>query len=257
MSAGIDLGGAAGGGGASPTGPFAPSITGATAATRYVGGTASGAPVSGTFLKGDYVTDQTGKIWICTVAGSPGTWVAAGGITYPGLKSGRWVVPTFASHAAIAQGQNAFSAVPLFVGKQSTVDMIGVNVTVAGGAGCVLHLGIYADDGFGFPGALVLDAGSVSGTSTGNRTIAISQVLPAGLYWLACAVRVAGSPTITASGGTPAPYPVSYASLANAMLGGHGGYTDALTGGVDLALPSTWTGTTTNYYLPVVGLRAA
>lgn len=54
-------------------------LTGAVAATRFVGGTASGAPASGTFLVGDFVIDQTAKVWICTVAGTPGTWVSASG----------------------------------------------------------------------------------------------------------------------------------------------------------------------------------
>lgn len=52
-------------------------LTGATAATRYVGATTSGAPASGTFALGDFVIDQTGVVWICTGAGSPGTWSAA------------------------------------------------------------------------------------------------------------------------------------------------------------------------------------
>ncbi len=57
-------------------------LAGATAATRYVGGTASGAPSSGTFKTGDFVIDETGLIWVCTAAGTPGTWKAAsaGGI---------------------------------------------------------------------------------------------------------------------------------------------------------------------------------
>ena len=54
-------------------------LTGATAATRYVGGTTSGAPASGTFAVGDYVVTEDGGIQICTVAGSPGTWVAVSG----------------------------------------------------------------------------------------------------------------------------------------------------------------------------------
>lgn len=54
-------------------------LTGATAATRYVGATASGAPGSGTFAQGDFIVDQTGLMWVCTVAGSPGTWVQVGG----------------------------------------------------------------------------------------------------------------------------------------------------------------------------------
>ena len=49
-------------------------LTGATTATRFVGGTVSGPPVSGTFNVSDCVIDQTGTLWICTTAGSPGTW---------------------------------------------------------------------------------------------------------------------------------------------------------------------------------------
>jgi len=53
-------------------------LTGATAASRYVGATASGAPVTGTFAIGDFIVDQTAKIWVCTAAGSPGTWATVG-----------------------------------------------------------------------------------------------------------------------------------------------------------------------------------
>lgn len=49
-------------------------LTGATANTRYVGGTASGAPTSGTFNTGDFIVDRTGIIWVCTAFGTPGTW---------------------------------------------------------------------------------------------------------------------------------------------------------------------------------------
>jgi len=54
-------------------------LTGATAATRYVGATATGAPTSGTFAVGDFVITQDGSVYICTGAGSPGTWTAGGG----------------------------------------------------------------------------------------------------------------------------------------------------------------------------------
>lgn len=50
-------------------------LTGAVAAARFVGGTASGAPTTGTFAVGDFVVDQVGAMWVCTVAGTPGTWV--------------------------------------------------------------------------------------------------------------------------------------------------------------------------------------
>ena len=49
-------------------------LTGAVAATRFVGGTTAGAPTSGTFAAGDFIVDRTATIWICTVSGTPGTW---------------------------------------------------------------------------------------------------------------------------------------------------------------------------------------
>jgi hypothetical protein len=49
-------------------------LTGATATSRYVGATTSGAPTSGTFNVGDFIVDQTGTFWVCAIAGSPGTW---------------------------------------------------------------------------------------------------------------------------------------------------------------------------------------
>jgi len=52
--------------------------TGASATSGYVGGTTHGAPVSGTFSAGDFIIDQTGFLWICTAAGTPGTWLKAG-----------------------------------------------------------------------------------------------------------------------------------------------------------------------------------
>lgn len=50
-------------------------LTGAVSASRWVGATASGSPVSGSFLQGDWIITLDGKIWICTVAGTQGTWV--------------------------------------------------------------------------------------------------------------------------------------------------------------------------------------
>jgi hypothetical protein len=76
-------------------------LTGATSASRYVGATTSGAPTTGSFLVGDFVIDQTGKIWICTTAGSPGTWSFAGGgvNTFSGGATG--LTPSTATSGAI------------------------------------------------------------------------------------------------------------------------------------------------------------
>lgn len=59
-------------------------LTGAVAAARFVGGTTSGAPSAGTFAVGDFIVDQTGKFFICTNAGTPGTWQqSSGGMSNP------------------------------------------------------------------------------------------------------------------------------------------------------------------------------
>jgi hypothetical protein len=54
-------------------------LTGATIPARFVGGTSTGAPATGTFAVNDFVIDATGKIWICTGSGTPGTWVQSSG----------------------------------------------------------------------------------------------------------------------------------------------------------------------------------
>jgi len=56
-------------------------LPGVVAASRYVGATTSGAPASGTFAVGDFAIDQSGKVWICVTAGTPGSWTAGSGAT--------------------------------------------------------------------------------------------------------------------------------------------------------------------------------
>lgn len=51
--------------------------TGAVTPTMYVGGTNGGPPSTGTFVVGNWVVDIAGQIYICTVAGTPGTWLQA------------------------------------------------------------------------------------------------------------------------------------------------------------------------------------
>ncbi len=55
-------------------------VTGAnTTPLTLSGANASGAPASGAHVKGEIAGDDTGKLWYCTVAGTPGTWVEVGG----------------------------------------------------------------------------------------------------------------------------------------------------------------------------------
>lgn len=41
--------------------------------------TVAGAPTTGTWLANDAVIDSSGALWVCTVAGAPGTWVTSAG----------------------------------------------------------------------------------------------------------------------------------------------------------------------------------
>lgn len=53
-------------------------LTGATTPTSYAGGTVSGHPLSGTWTQGQWVVDQTGRIYVCVTGGTPGTWRRVG-----------------------------------------------------------------------------------------------------------------------------------------------------------------------------------
>ncbi len=56
-------------------------VPGATAGARFVGGTKSGAPTSGSWKAGDFAIDQTGKVWIYTGSGWVASCGSSGGVT--------------------------------------------------------------------------------------------------------------------------------------------------------------------------------
>jgi len=87
-----------------------------------------------------------------------------------------------AAGAAGAGAANFVTFVPICIGEPATFTGIGINVSTAGGS--TVRLGIYSNVG-SKPGSLILDAGTVSVTSTGQKTATISQLLTAGWYWLA------------------------------------------------------------------------
>ena len=90
---------------------FAPSgLAGAVNASRIVGATGGGPPTAGTFAVGDVVVDRLWGIeWVCTTAGSPGSWHPAGfatiGQTVSGVASVRFPasgsLPTYFSFARL------------------------------------------------------------------------------------------------------------------------------------------------------------
>lgn len=86
-------------------------------------------------------------------------------------------------------GRCYYAAFPVY--RVGTFDRIGIEVTTGGSATCALRLGIYNGAG-GVPTSVLLDAGTVDGTTTGAKEITISQTLARGYYFLALAVQGAG-----------------------------------------------------------------
>lgn len=140
--------------------------------------------------------------------------------------------------------------VPWYVPSSCTLSRIGAEVTATGEAGSKIRLGIYADDGTGMPGALVLDAGQIAGDSATVQELTISQDLSPGLYWFGGAVQLAPSslPTLRAvvvSTGAIPIYPT--VSHATSTPGANASSVGATMTGVSAALPAsfTWTGSVT------------
>lgn len=146
---------------------------------------------------------------------------------------------------------------PLPVERRCLLTHMGAMVAVVGTVGAVIRLGVYADDGSGvWPGALILDAGTIDGTSNTAQTIDVTDLwLPRGLYWVGGVLQ--GAPST--------PSQVRGVSTTGSVImpnKNSDGFdmtiqnTCAVQASVTGALPSTFT-TTVGYssVCPMVGLR--
>jgi len=106
------------------------------------------------------------------------------------MKSGYYYSPNFSRGAGTATlSQGELRAALIGVQSAVTVDRIACEVTTAGTTGAVIRLGIYNVGADGFPTTLVLDAGTVTATTTGVKEITVSQALTAGNYCLAACTQ--------------------------------------------------------------------
>lgn len=123
-----------------------------------------------------------------------------------GSVSGYYYTPLAAGGvAATTRTNGVMYAIPIYFNRPLVLDRIGVDVTIAGGAGSLIRLGIYNSSATnaGAPGTLLLDAGTVDSTGTGLLEITISQAVSAGTYWLIAVPQGTPTPepTIRCSGG--------------------------------------------------------
>jgi hypothetical protein len=95
----------------SVTAPFlASSGVAGTVASRYVGATGgNGPPGAGTFAVGDFVIDPVGTVWICTVAGSPGTWVGPTQRKFYSANTAQFTIPNTSTVTSPGGAQTAFT----------------------------------------------------------------------------------------------------------------------------------------------------
>jgi hypothetical protein len=155
---------------------------------------------------------------------------------------------------------NTLYAMPFIVTRTTKFDTISFELTTTG-AGSNARVGIYADTGNCYPGALIFDSGNIStasGTGVKDSTITSSlQIFSPGLYWL----TYENSATVPQIRILPAS---GYLSLFPGTLGTAipaYAYTVAHTVG---ALPNPYTGGATKRTavsavgspIPAVGLRA-
>jgi hypothetical protein len=97
-----------------------------------------------------------------------------------------------ASNTVLTDGSLFFQRI--YVPRATTFTRFNCSVTTSA-ASSALRFGIYPDNAGGI-GSLSVDLGTVSSTSTGIKSMNITQSLAAGFYWLAVCAQ-GGSPTLT------------------------------------------------------------
>lgn len=201
--------------------------------------------VSGTLYT--QVTTPTGSLW---KAG------ARGGSALSVLPRSNFYSTTFGAHATVTAVLNTAYATPLWLAAPGTVTRIACEMTTVQTSSLV-RLGIYADDGNGAPGSLLVDAGTVDGSQSGMQEATLGTPLllaSPGLYWLAGVVQgVAGTIVLRSAAGT---------SIAGSTaVGGANGIFGTPTSagwtmtGVTGALPANWTINTTSGVPILVAVR--
>lgn len=138
---------------------------------------------------------------------------------------GGWSTAPVGGASTSATTQAQIHATPIDLRDSRTFDRLAVEVaSTPGSTGSVIRLGIYADRGdLCGPGSLVLDAGTVSATTTGVKAATIAQTLGAGRWWLVAVTQ--GSPVtqpVLRSTLAVPTFPVAQGSSTPANLAGAG-----------------------------------
>lgn len=196
---------------------------------------------------------QTAGVKWAAAAGGSGTDYKVGATP----KTGQWYRGNYGPVGSnLTLAINRLYAVPFRLNASTTFDRIGIDVATAAAAGGVARLGIFASDAAGaLPGTLILDAGTVAIDTTGGKSITISQLLAAGVYWLAVVEQTATGAALRAivSYDPLIPYPTGASMFTGtAAPGGVSSGVTSFSGAL-----SSSPAISDNDNGPIIGLRAA
>jgi len=182
--------------------------------------TTPGPPTTGAWLLNETVQDSVGAFWMCTVAGTPGTWVAsapaaagggasAGGAIRPMTGMGvAWYGQPFVGNpggTTLPPPTDSIYTWPLTLDDPTPITRIAVRVTAAV-ASASYRVAVYSHKALVGPDALLNDLGVIDTTVNGLRTanVAGGVILQPGRYWIAGRSVTAAS-TLIATGATSHP----------------------------------------------------
>lgn len=134
---------------------------------------------------------------------------------------------------------------PFTIEKPCNMDRIMMQITVAGTAGSLVRIGVYASINT-LPTTLMVDGGTIAGDNTALQAVTINQNFQPGLYYFALNHNSAANPTfrgIVTGGCTPVLGFPSTMGSGTATVG----LTVAETYGGGYVLPSTATTPTTRF----------
>lgn len=217
-------------------------LTGATSASRYVGATTGGAPASGTFVAGDFCVDQTGDIWVCTLAGTPGTWVPLGpvpNLRLPadiGLIAWSYDPVACSNSSASINGSLYLARLPLRSAKTITnlAVFLSAGATTATASENFLAL---IDSTGTIRGSTAAGAIDTQTQSSGWLSHAMSSTYaaPAGQYWVAVLLNAATPATFARGTGSSLTGPNGGLAGSNTSFCTNGTLLSALPGSIATA----------------------
>lgn len=119
----------------------------------------------------------------------PSNTVRNGGGFARRLRTNRWYAAPVGVPSSVSPVLNNLCVVPVVFQRSVKIDNLGVTVLTAA-SGATIRLGIYGDNGEGYPLALIIDGGTVDASTTGAKAVSFTaQTLPPGNYWLACVLQ--------------------------------------------------------------------